>query len=254
MEEKQKVGIYDELFEEAKQVVIEMQSASVSMLQRRFRIGYTRASHLIDALELEKVIGKYEGSKPREVLIKEYVADKPKKATTKKAPGKKKAAAKPKKKVAPKEPDVLTPRMKAYCDYFIELGNQNQAAIKAGYSAKSARQTSSKLMKYKIIQDYIAERMAEKDKSVIADQDEILAFLTSTLRGEITEQVPLLDGDGYQTLRELDATLTKDRLKAAEMLGKRYAMWTENKKIEGSVGVTMIVDDTGEYDDEEETD
>lgn len=174
-----------------------------------------------------------------------------KKAAVKKATTKKKPAAATKRK-PPKEPDFLTPRMKAYCEYFIELGNQSQAAIKAGYSEKAARQTSSKIMKYKIIQDYIAERMAEKDKSVIADQDEILSFLTSTMRGEVKEQIPLLDGDGYQKLRYLDATQTKDRIKAAEMLGKRHGMWLDKKEVSGNVGVTMIVDDTGSYEDEEE--
>ncbi|WP_027408745.1 DNA translocase FtsK [Anoxybacteroides tepidamans] len=59
----------DELYEEAVQLVIEMQSASVSMLQRRFRIGYNRAARLIDAMEARGVVGPYEGSKPRAVLI-----------------------------------------------------------------------------------------------------------------------------------------------------------------------------------------
>jgi S-DNA-T family DNA segregation ATPase FtsK/SpoIIIE len=59
----------DELYDEAVQLVIEMQSASVSMLQRRFRIGYNRAARLIDAMEARGVVGPYEGSKPRAVLV-----------------------------------------------------------------------------------------------------------------------------------------------------------------------------------------
>ncbi|MCG6182245.1 DNA translocase FtsK [Anoxybacillus sp. LAT_38] len=59
----------DELFEEAVQLVIDMQSASVSMLQRRFRIGYNRAARLIDAMEARGIVGPYEGSKPRAVLV-----------------------------------------------------------------------------------------------------------------------------------------------------------------------------------------
>ncbi|WP_044746893.1 FtsK/SpoIIIE family DNA translocase [Bacillus alveayuensis] len=61
--------VADELYDEAVQLVIEMQSASVSMLQRRFRIGYTRAARLIDAMEERGVVGPYEGSKPRQVLL-----------------------------------------------------------------------------------------------------------------------------------------------------------------------------------------
>lgn len=59
----------DELYEDAVQLVAEMQTASVSMLQRRFRIGYNRAARLIDAMELRGIVGPYEGSKPRKVLI-----------------------------------------------------------------------------------------------------------------------------------------------------------------------------------------
>jgi len=59
----------DELYNDAVQLIIEMQSASVSMLQRRFRIGYTRAARLIDAMEERGIVGPYEGSKPRTVLV-----------------------------------------------------------------------------------------------------------------------------------------------------------------------------------------
>ncbi|MBM7540627.1 FtsK/SpoIIIE family DNA translocase [Amphibacillus cookii] len=62
----------DELFDDAVQLIVEMQSASVSMLQRRFRIGYTRAARLIDMMEDRGIVGPYEGSKPRTVLISEY--------------------------------------------------------------------------------------------------------------------------------------------------------------------------------------
>lgn len=61
--------VEDELFDKAVQVVVDAQTASVSMLQRRFRIGYTRAARLIDAMEARGIVGPYEGSKPREVLV-----------------------------------------------------------------------------------------------------------------------------------------------------------------------------------------
>ncbi len=66
-----KQEVEDELYDEAVQLVVEMQTASVSMLQRRFRVGYTRARRLIDAMEMNGVVGPYEGDKPREVLIKD---------------------------------------------------------------------------------------------------------------------------------------------------------------------------------------
>ncbi|MGP4080167.1 DNA translocase FtsK [Pseudalkalibacillus sp. R45] len=61
--------VEDELFDDAVNLIVDMQTASVSMLQRRFRIGYTRAARLIDAMEARGIVGPYEGSKPREVLI-----------------------------------------------------------------------------------------------------------------------------------------------------------------------------------------
>ncbi|WP_080874706.1 FtsK/SpoIIIE family DNA translocase [Oceanobacillus timonensis] len=65
----------DELYDEAVQLIIEMQSASVSKLQRRFRIGYTRAARLIDAMEERGIVGPYEGSKPRTVLVSDQAEE-----------------------------------------------------------------------------------------------------------------------------------------------------------------------------------
>lgn len=64
----------DEFFEEAVNMVLETGQASVSMLQRRLRLGYTRAARIIDAMEEEGIIGPFRGSKPREILIQEYQA------------------------------------------------------------------------------------------------------------------------------------------------------------------------------------
>ncbi|OPA77655.1 cell division protein FtsK [Paenibacillus selenitireducens] len=61
--------IMDELYDQAVQIVLEAKQASVSLLQRRMRVGYTRAARLIDSMEAHGVVGPYEGSKPREVLI-----------------------------------------------------------------------------------------------------------------------------------------------------------------------------------------
>ncbi|WP_232697108.1 FtsK/SpoIIIE family DNA translocase [Brevibacillus daliensis] len=61
--------IDDELYDQAVQIVAEAQTASASLLQRRLRIGYTRAARLIDMMEAQHIVGPYEGSKPREVKI-----------------------------------------------------------------------------------------------------------------------------------------------------------------------------------------
>ncbi|WP_329602916.1 DNA translocase FtsK [Terrilactibacillus tamarindi] len=67
--------IVDDLYDDAVQLVTQMQTASVSMLQRRFRIGYTRAARLIDAMEAREIVGPYEGSKPRTVLVSKQPDD-----------------------------------------------------------------------------------------------------------------------------------------------------------------------------------
>ncbi|MBO0432723.1 DNA translocase FtsK [Enterococcus sp. DIV0660C] len=61
----------DELYDDAKALVVEMQTASISLLQRRFRIGYNRAARLVDELETHGVVGPSEGSKPRKVFIEQ---------------------------------------------------------------------------------------------------------------------------------------------------------------------------------------
>src|SRR5439155_18147292 len=62
---------HDDLLDEAARIVVQSQTASVSMIQRRLRVGYTRAGRLIDMLERRGIISGYEGSKPRQVLVSE---------------------------------------------------------------------------------------------------------------------------------------------------------------------------------------
>ena len=62
-------GEKDELYDEAVRVIMESNQASVSILQRRMRLGYTRAARIIDIMELEGLVGPYEGSKPRRILV-----------------------------------------------------------------------------------------------------------------------------------------------------------------------------------------
>ena len=61
----------DPLLDKAIEIVVQTQTASVSLLQRRLRVGYTRAGRLIDMLERRGIISGYEGSKPRRVLVDE---------------------------------------------------------------------------------------------------------------------------------------------------------------------------------------
>jgi S-DNA-T family DNA segregation ATPase FtsK/SpoIIIE len=62
-------GDKDELYDEAVRVIMESNQASVSILQRRMRLGYTRAARIIDMMEMEGLVGPFEGSKPRRILV-----------------------------------------------------------------------------------------------------------------------------------------------------------------------------------------
>lgn len=144
----------------------------------------------------------------------------------------------------------LTEKQKKFADYYIETGNATEAYRRAGYTGKGnvAEAAASRLLSNVKIREYIDNLIAQKDSERIASQDEILEFLTSVLRGQVKEQFPLGLGMGEQTLvkKELDG---KDRIKAAELLGKRYAMWKDKQQIDGSLSV-QIIDDIGSGDDE----
>lgn len=144
----------------------------------------------------------------------------------------------------------LTIKQKAFADYYIELGNATEAAIKAGYNEKSARFVGSENLTKPNIKSYIEERMKQIESERIAKAEEVLAFLSSSLRGEVLEEVistETIDGMIKPVIlkKQLSA---KDRIKAAELLGKRYALFTEKVDLEGNVGVT-IIDDIGNLED-----
>ena len=63
------------MYDDAVQLVTELQTASVSMLQRRFRVGYSRAARIVDQMEMRGVVGPPDGSRPRQVLISKEEAD-----------------------------------------------------------------------------------------------------------------------------------------------------------------------------------
>ena len=139
----------------------------------------------------------------------------------------------------------LTAKQQRFCDeYLIDL-NATQAAIRSGYSEKYAHTNANKLLQNTTIKKYIAERMAEKEKSLIADQDEVLRYLTSVLRGESqsTEIVVEGCGDGISEARTIQKEPSeKDRLKAAELLGKRYGLYTDRVETEVDMELNINID------------
>lgn len=143
---------------------------------------------------------------------------------------------------------ALTVKQQKFADEYIIDLNARQAAIRAGYSEKSADQQGSTLLSNPKVRKYIDERLAAKENETIAKQDEILKYLTSVMRGQETEETPIAVGKGRQKLLPKGTTV-KDRVRAAELLGRRYGIWVDNTNISGNIGVT-IIDDIGGGSDE----
>lgn len=136
----------------------------------------------------------------------------------------------------------MTPRQRKFCDEYLISGNATDAAIKAGYSPKTAKQTGSENLAKPDLKAYIETELEKLHSAKIADAEEVMKYLTSVMRGEHTEQVLKLAGDGFQTITDIDVS-AKERLKAAELIGKRYGLFTEKVGLEGAVPVIITGDD-----------
>lgn len=137
----------------------------------------------------------------------------------------------------------LTQKQRKFCDLYIETGNATQSYIDAGYKATSnnvAYANAKQLLEKHSVKNFLHERTKQLDEEAIASQNEILKFLTSVVRGEITEQIPVTMKDTWE-MADKEPSI-KDRVKAAEQIGKRYAMWTDKQQIDGTVPVTIVDD------------
>lgn len=153
---------------------------------------------------------------------------------------------------------TLTKKQKRFADeYLIDLDG-TKAAIRAGYSKKTAGVIASENLKKPNIQEYIEKRMEEKNEELIAKQDEVLRYLTSVMRRELAENVVVTvsnkksryEPDENGTMRKvteeheeaqvvaIPARLS-DANKAAELLGKRYSLFKENVDLNGAIPVVI---------------
>lgn len=139
----------------------------------------------------------------------------------------------------------MTAKQQRFCDeYLIDL-NATQAAIRSGYSEKTANRIGTENLSKPVIKEYIAARMAEKDAELIADQNEVLKYLTSVLRGESQSEIVVVEsiGDYMTEARAMQkAPDEKERLKAAELLGKRYGLYTEKVEQQTDMELNIVVD------------
>lgn len=140
----------------------------------------------------------------------------------------------------------MTEKQKRFADeYIIDLNASR--AYKAAYpnvkKDETAKANGSRLLTNANVKKYIDEQLKKINDDKVAKAQEVMEYLTSVIRGKEEEQVPILCGDGYQKLvkKEVGA---KDRIKAAELLGKRYALFSDNVKLDGPATV-KIIDDIG---------
>lgn len=147
----------------------------------------------------------------------------------------------------------LTEKQRRFVDYYIETGNKTEAAKKAGYSEKTAASIGDENLRKPAIKAAIDARLRELEGKRIAKADEVMQFLTSTLRGEVKEERVVVEGtgEGRSNARIITVQVSaRDRLEAAKSLLKRYPMQLDAKeqklklqKLEAEIRAAELVDD-----------
>jgi phage terminase small subunit len=132
----------------------------------------------------------------------------------------------------------LTEKQKRFADYYIETGNITEAARKAGY--KQPHVQGSQTLANLSVKTYIDEQLKILDDKRIMRAEEVMQLLTSIARNEEQEEVVVFGDSGPQVVNK--SMSAKDRLKALELIGKRYTLWTDKTQLEGTIGVTVVDD------------
>lgn len=135
----------------------------------------------------------------------------------------------------------LTAKQQRFCDEYLIDMNITQAAIRAGYSQKTAYAIGQENLKKPMLKNYIEKRMKEKEAALIADQTEVMKYLTSVLRGNSKASVLARDDTGADCVIEKPPD-EKERLKAAELLGKAHMMFTDKVQQEVDMDLNITVD------------
>ena len=165
----------------------------------------------------------------------------------------------------------LTEKQRRFVDYYVETGNASEAARRAGYSKKTAGWIGQENLQKPTIKAAVDARLRELEGKRIAKADEVMRFLTSTLRGEVKEERVVVEGtgEGRSAAHIIKVQVSaRDRLEAAKSLLKRYPMLLDAKeqklrlqKLEAEIraaeqvddDAVTIVDDLGDGDDENDT-
>lgn len=148
--------------------------------------------------------------------------------------------------------DRLTEKQKRFADEYITDLNATRAYMAVYLAVKKesvAAQAGSRLLKNVKVRAYIDARLQEISGAKVADAKEVMEYLSAVMRGDTTEEVVVVEGsgEGYSTARRIDKGIgARDRIKAAELIGKRYSLFTDRLQVEGATVVQIIDDITKE--------
>lgn len=135
----------------------------------------------------------------------------------------------------------MTERQRRFCDeYLIDL-NATQAAIRSGYSARSAASIGEENLRKPEVKTYISEQLERIHNENTADAQEVMEYLTGVMRGHSSAHVLCFAGDGVQRVIEKPPD-EKERLKAAELLGKRYGLFTDRVELNADTELHVTID------------
>ena len=155
----------------------------------------------------------------------------------------------------------MTEKQKRFCDEYLTDLNATQAAIRAGYSKKTAYSIGEENLRKPEIKEYIEKRMAEKESQLIANQDEVMRYLTAVMRREKMESVVVtLNTEKTSYVPDKNGTMRKktvkqeipqiieipaqlrDANKAAELLGKAYGIYTDKVDVDADMDLNITID------------
>lgn len=147
----------------------------------------------------------------------------------------------------------MTPNQQKFADEYIKCGNATQA-YKIAYPTitkqRTAESAGARLLTNVKVLEYIEKKLQEISNAKIADAAEVMQYLTMVLRGESKAEVVVVEGcgDGYSEARRIEkAPDEKERLKAAELLGKRYNLFIDKLQIEQDTTLTVNIE--GDFDE-----
>ena len=139
----------------------------------------------------------------------------------------------------------MTEKQKIFADEYIICLNATRAYKKAYPNVKKdevARANGSRLLTKANVKAYIDEQLEKLQSERVADQQEVMEYLTAVMRGKKTEPLLVLDGEGKQKV--VDAVPpVQARTKAAELLGKRYRLFTDKVELDATVEQVVFEDD-----------